>query len=295
MMLGQFEYRYRDVKPGEAVWNQLPDMGVWKSLRLKGRVDSYVDRNVSRRLMREHRSLMADLQLARSFGMYRRADELSRRVRELSDGYLRFSAAEFFTEHCGWAWGGASLEWRDVSYVSGDYVLHGDYAPADVPVVCTVHVPVAVMDVYRCGNRICIPVVGAAVESLGDCAPLPEAVPDVLLFPVLRGSVLTYVLFSGYTECGRGILLGDGDAGLLAAAAKNTERYLTGELYRAAEESSRRAWLLDLERAAADRQRRMWRDSIPEKTDWDNEAETLEAMGYDSDVYVHDRDSWMYW
>ena len=64
MTLGQFEYRCRDKRPGDAVLCQLPDMGVWRSLRLLQRVYSYIDRNVQKRLMRDHRSLMADFSLA---------------------------------------------------------------------------------------------------------------------------------------------------------------------------------------------------------------------------------------
>lgn len=300
MTLGQFEYRYRDKKPGEAVLCQLPDMGVWMSLRLLQRVDSYIGRNVQKRLLRDHRSLMADFSLARSFGMYQRVDELSKRVKELSDGYLRFSAAKFFTEHCGWDWGGASLVSRDVSYVSGDYVIHGDYAPPDEPIVRTARFQVALMDVYRCGNRIQIPAIGLGVYNHKIGEVFPDAVADVILYPVISNGILDHVVLAGYAGYGGEVLLdGENSLDLLNYAVRNTERYLTGELYRAAEDASRKAWKRSLAEAAAkrrERRRNRWKvDRCHEPSDWDSEVETLEALGYDVEKYIHDRDSWMYW
>lgn len=300
MTLGQFEYRYRNIKPCDVVSGQLPDMGVWGSLRLLKRMDFYIDKNVQKHLMRDHRSLMADLSLARSFGMYQRVDELSKRVKELSDGYLRFSAAKFFTEHCGWAWGGASLESRDVSYVSGDYVIHGDDAPPDGPVVQAARFQVALMDVYRCGNRIQIPAVGLGVYNPKIGEVFPDAVADVILYPVISKGVLDHVVLAGYAVCGVEVLLGgESSLDLLNYAVRNTERYLTGELYRAAEDASRKAWERSLAEAAAKRReqrRNRWKvDRCPEPSDWDSEVETLEALGYDVEKYIHDRDYWMYW
>lgn len=300
MTLGQFEYRYRDKRPVEAVLCQLPDMGVWGSLRLLKRMDFYIDKNVQKHLMRDHRPLMADFSLARSFGMYQRVDELSKRVKELSDGYLRFSAAKFFTEHCGWAWGGASLESRDVSYVSGDYVIHGDDAPPDGPVVQAARFQVALMDVYRCGNRIQIPAVGLGVYNPKIGEVFPDAVADVILYPVISKGVLDHVVLAGYAGCGGEVLLdGENSLDLLNYAVRNTERYLTGELYRAAEDAAMEAWKRSRAEAAArrrERQRDRWEvDRCHEPSDWDSEVETLEALGYDVEKYIHDRDYWMYW
>ncbi len=294
MTLDQFKYRHRDDKPDYAVWNQLPDMGVWGSLRLLERMDSCIDRNVQRRLMRDHRPLMTDLSLARNFSMYWRADELSKRVKELSDGYLRFSAAKFFTEHCGWSWGGASLGFRDVSFISGDYVLYDDEGYDRAPSVKTVRIPVAMMDVCRCGNRIRIPVMCACVEKPGARPSHPDVVADVLLYPILEDGALSGVLMSGYTECGREVLFsGKSSWDMLRIAAVDTRRYLTGEMY----DAYRRLRKERQEKLRGNYWKNRWEREMyrhHEPPDRSGELDTLEALGYDTDDYIWDTYYWMF-
>ncbi len=196
--------------------------------------------------------------------------------------------------------GGASLGSCDVSYVSGNYVLHGDYAHPDEPIVRTTRFLVALMDVYRCGNRIQIPAIGLGVYNPKIGGVFPDAVADVILYPVISNGVLDHVVLAGYAERGVEVPLdGENSLDLLNYAVINTERYLTGALYRAAEDASRKAWERSLAEAAPKRRERQRNrrkvDRCPEQSDWDSEVETLEALGYDVEKYIYDRDSWMYW
>lgn len=289
MTLEQFRYKHRDADPRHAVVNQLPDRKTWMTLRLIERMDPYISRDANKYLWKNHRSLMTDLHLAKHFHMFERAEELSARVRELSDGHLRFSAAKFFTEHCGWGWGGAALEKRDVEYVSGGYVLRDYDDPLRYPAVRTVRIPVAIMDVYRCGNRIRIPVFGTAAQSLDGSTVLPDAAADILLHPVLSDGELVGVMFAGYSDCGKETVFHGTDSfALLCYAIKNTALFLTGELYEEAETAYER----ELQRLAAKtkqaRTNPSWDDIYrqPEPSDWDSTLETLDALGYDVDLYL---------
>ncbi len=291
MTLGQFRYKYSGINPKYVVWGQLLDTSNWGSLRLGEKIDSYIDKNVQKYLMREHRDLMTDLHLAKYFGMHSREKELSARVKELSDRRQMFSAAKFFTEHCGWGWGGASMKFLDVDYVSGDYVICSDDGPACTPSIKTVRIPVAVMDVYRCGNRIPLCIYGNVYESAETAVPLPDAVSDVLLYPVIVEGTLVSVLLYGYSEYGKGVLLkGDDIGSVLHYAAENTERYLTGALYRIARDDYRREERARIERFKARRESWEWEAySHPEPREWYSELDTLEALGYDVDAYLERR------
>lgn len=183
------------------------------------------------------------------------------------------------------------MKFLDVDYVSGDYVICSDDGPACTPSIKTVRIPVAVMDVYRCGNRIPLCIYGNVYESAETAVPLPDAVSDVLLYPVIVEGTLVSVLLYGYSEYGKGVLLkGDDIGSVLHYAAENTERYLTGALYRIARDDYRREERARIERFKARRESWEWEAySHPEPREWYSELDTLEALGYDVDAYLERR------
>ncbi len=200
-----------------------------------------------------------------------------------------FMASFFFEKFCGWKWGGAGM------YLVNKTLVEGSYFDDDGPHLIDLYVPVAVMEVFIDGERVEFSAYGGyEFDDRDGHYDYPDAVPDVTLCCVRRpGRTFTPVM-TEFCVGGDRHSFGDGRIIPWDMLEDNTWYYLSGNMemdydIECMEDERLDSYEGQLEQMRIDKyERERCRD------DWDNEIETLDALGYDTDRYLEDRDWWMY-